>query len=406
MIVAAASTRPWRSLALICTIIGGGCLRPGVDGHPERPGRAPPTNESDFRCARATMGRDSPYRMPLAGPETDPRLAVHLDVLPPEARRTALAAGLEPLLARLLDERASAAGPQPSPQQLSMQDALLARVVAFHAQVSAAAFEAGCTADMIQKVLSERAHHEQSRQVTIAIGSLVAGAVAGVAAGVWGLSDGSSRGPALLSVAGGVASTALGAVALTHEDPPLWFQHARNRLTPVWVGLDPEHHYPSFVFRMLTFASADGGRSPRDELLETWRRRLDDELTDAAERAAAERHLLGEGGVYDDQLLTLRAEMFEGIESAVNGMTRDLELLNRSLVRVLATPQSSGEDLGRGGGRRSGGGGRHARLDLAGLGVGLHAHLRDVEAGDLVRGAHAQAHEALDAEPRQQRRHE
>jgi hypothetical protein len=323
---------------VICALVaGGGCFRPGADAHLQRPHQPTAANESDFHCARATMGRDSPYRMPLAGPETDPRLAAELAVLPAEARRTALAGGLEPLLARLLDERART-GTELSPQASLMQDALLARVVAFHAQVSAAAFEAGCTADMIQKALSERAHHEQSRQVAIAIGSLVAGAVAGVAAGVWGLSDGSSKGPPIMAVAGGVASTALGAAALTHEDPPLGFRHARNRLTPVWLGADPDHLYPSFVFRMLTFPAPAGGRSPRDQLLETWHHKLDEQVSDAAERAEAERLLLGDGGVYDDDLLTLRAEMFEGLESAVNGMTRDLELLNRALVRVLASP--------------------------------------------------------------------
>ncbi len=115
------------------------------------------------------------------------------------------------------------------------------------------------------------------------------------------------------------------------------FRHPRNRLTPVVArGADPDHLYPSFVFRMLTLPAAGGSRSPRDQLLETWNRKLDEELSDAAERAAAERLLLGDGGVYDDDLLTLRAEMFEGLESAVNGMTRDLELLNRALVRVLA----------------------------------------------------------------------
>jgi hypothetical protein len=328
-----------RAFAIVTiTMMSAGCLWPAGDGHLERPGKTPSANEADFHCARATMGRDSPYRMPLAGPETDPRLAGYLTVLPPEARRTALAAGLEPLLARLLDERARVGPQQPSPQELLMQDALLARVVAFHAQVSAAAFEAGCTADMIQKVLSERAHHEQSRQVAIAVGSLVAGAVAGVVAGVWGLSDGSSKGPPITAIAGGVASSALGAVALTHEDPPLWFQHPRNRLTPLWLGGDPEHLYPSFVFRMLTFAGAGGARSPRDQLIEIWRHKIEDEVSEAPERSSAERLLQGEGGVYDDELLTLRAEMFEGLESAVNGMTRDLELLNRSLVRVLEQP--------------------------------------------------------------------
>jgi len=188
--------RSSRLLAVICTLVGGGGLRPGIDGHVEHLGHTS-ANETDFNCARATMGKDSPYRMPLAEAETDPQRAARLTVLPPEAR---------------------------------------------------------------------------------------------------------------------------------------------NRLTPVWLGADPDHLYPSFVFRMLTFPAAAGGRSPRDQLLETWRRKLDEQSSDAADRSAAERLLLGQGGVYDDDLLTLRADMFEGLESAVNGMTRDLELLDRSLVRVLGSP--------------------------------------------------------------------
>jgi hypothetical protein len=320
--------------------MGGGCLRPDGGFHLERPQQPPTANESDFHCARATMGRDSPYRMPLAGPETDPRLAAELAVLPGEARRTALAGGLEPLLARLLDERARS-GAELTPQALLMEDALLARVVAFHAQVSAAAFEAGCTADMIQKLLAERAHHEQSRQVTIAVGSLVAGAIAGVAAGVWGLTDQESRGPPILAIAGGVASTALGAAALTHQDPAVEFEHPRNRLAPLWLGDDPQHLYPSFVFRMMTLPPSPGARTPRDELIAVWQQHLDDAARDG-DRAGIQRTLLGDGGVYDEQLLTLRAEMFESLESAVHGVARDLELLNRSVVRALTEAPVAG----------------------------------------------------------------
>ena len=316
---------------------GGGCSAARTEGRADAQARAPSfLRETDFHCSRAAMDRDSPYRMPLAGPEPDPALAAYLAVIPAEARRAALAAGLEPMLARLLREKATS-GPEASARLLALQDELILRLVAFHAQLAAAAFEAGCTADMIQKVLAERSHREQSRQVSIAVASLVAGAVAGVAAGVWALADPDAREPAVLAVAGGVASTGLGAGALLHEDRPALFEHSRNRLTPVWRGADPDHLYPSFVFRMLTLPPVTGGRTPRDQLLAAWQQQLSDALPGTAAGAAAQ-VLLGEGGTYDDQLFTLRAEMFESLESAVQGMARDLELLNRSLVRVLTAP--------------------------------------------------------------------
>ena len=75
---------------VICALVAGGvCFRPGAEAILQRPHLPTAAYESVFHCARATMGRDSPYRMPLAGPETDPRLAAELAVLPAEARRNA-----------------------------------------------------------------------------------------------------------------------------------------------------------------------------------------------------------------------------------------------------------------------------------------------------------------------------
>lgn len=291
------------------------------------------------------MDQHSPYRMPLPGAETDPALASYLDALPYQARRAALAAGLEPLLARLLAARARDLG-QPSAEDRSMSLALelevTLRLVAFNAQLSAAAFEAGCTADMIQKVLPEFTHKEQSRQLAITLGSLVIGAVASIAGGIWSLEDSGSRGPAVVGIAGGTATTVLGLAALTHGERVIRFAHARNRLTPLVRGSDPDHLYPSFVFRMLTYPDASDGKSPRDELLAAWQLRLDDAIPPAQQASARER-LLGDGGTYDEALLTVRADMFEGLESKIRGLARDLELLNRTLVRSLTntTPAPS-----------------------------------------------------------------
>jgi hypothetical protein len=83
---------------LAWTLVGqGACAtETSMMAHGESEPGAKPIDEGDFHCARAIMGGSSPYRMPLAGPERDPALTVYLDPLPYDARRAALAAGLEP----------------------------------------------------------------------------------------------------------------------------------------------------------------------------------------------------------------------------------------------------------------------------------------------------------------------
>jgi hypothetical protein len=121
-------------------------------------------------------------------------------------------------------------------------------------------------------------------------------------------------------------------MALTHEQHPIRFVHLPNRLTPIEQGTDPDHLYPTFVFRMLTFPGPPEGQSPRDVLLASWQRELDEALP-PSEGAAASALLRGSGGRYDETLLSLRARRFENLELSVQGIARDLELLDRSLVR-------------------------------------------------------------------------
>src|SRR5262249_44436123 len=149
--------------------------------------------------------------------------------IPDRARRAAWAAGLEPLLARILRERATAPDAA-SPALIQMQAELTLRLLAFQSQLSAAAFEAGYTADAIQSRLGQFGHDEQSHQISYAIASLIVGAVAGTAAGVWDVADDGTKGPAVVGISGGAAATVLSALAFAHEEHRVIFQHPRNRL--------------------------------------------------------------------------------------------------------------------------------------------------------------------------------
>jgi len=300
--------------------------------------RLPELNEVDFRCAREPMRGDSPYRMPLAREETDPELAAQLAVLPPRARRAALAAGLEPLLSRILFERNS--GGEPSFALIEREHELELRLNALSAQVLAVEFEARCTSDMIERTAVGLGQREQSRQLTIAAVSLVVVAALGTAAGAWALLDDHSHGPIVLGIVGSGAATGLGAMALTHETHPVRFVHTPNRLTPLERGRDPDHLYPTFVFRMLTFPDPLGAPSPRDVLLDGWQQELDGTLP-PREAAAGSALLRGDGGKYDETLLALRARRYQQLELSVQGIARDLELLHRSLVRLFTMPGSA-----------------------------------------------------------------
>lgn len=297
-----------------------------------------PLDELDFRCAREPMRGDSPYRMPLARQETDPVLAAQLDVFPPRARRAVLAAGLEPLLSRILQERA--ASTVPSFELIEREHELELRLNALTAQVSAVEFEARCTSDMLQRIAEGLGQREQSRQLAIAATSLVAVAALGTAAGVWALLDDNSHGPIVVGIVGSGAATALGIMALTRDQPPIRFVHQPNRLTPIEQGTDPDHLYPTFVFRMLTFPEPYQPQSPRDVLLASWQRELEQTLS-ASETASASVLLRGRGGWYDETLLGLRARRFQQLELSVQGIARDLELLDRSLVRLFTMPGSA-----------------------------------------------------------------
>ncbi|HYQ04493.1 MAG TPA: hypothetical protein VER96_37730 [Polyangiaceae bacterium] len=302
------------------------------------PSVVPPVDEFGFRCAREPMPANSPYRMPLAREELDPTLAAHLAVLPPRARRTALAAGLEPLLARILQARSTSTEPQL--ELIEREHELELRLNALSAQVSAVEFEARCTSEMLGKVQANFLEREQARQVKLATLSLMVGAALATAAGVWALADDDSHAPVILGIAGGGIAAGLGGFALVHEAHPIRVVHQPNRLTPIERGVDPEHLYPTFVFRMLTFPQPSQAQSPRDELIASWKRELEEALPRSETVEAAEL-LNGPGGKYEDIRLALRARRFQDLELAVLSIARDLELLDRSLVRIFTMPGSA-----------------------------------------------------------------
>lgn len=300
-------------------------------------GTKPPANPADEHdpwegrgreCVRAFLGKDRPSAEPSARPIDEASLAV----VPAEARRTAQAAGIEPLIAAALTQ---AKGAEPTLQLLTLKQDLGLRLISLETQLAAMIFEAECTGELIEAMTFELDQQKQSRGIVLAVASLVVGASLATAAGVWDLTGTESKGPAILGLSGGVGGAALGAAAFVPRASSLRYGHKRNLLVPILRNQDSEQLYPAFVFRLLTLPARGERPSPRDQLLTAWKS-LIEESVPAEQRAQASALLYGEGGVYSQELLALRERMYDALETQLNALARDLELLDRFLVRELA----------------------------------------------------------------------
>jgi hypothetical protein len=305
-------------------------LMVGCAARPPRPAAVDPWLGRGRECVRPFVGRDSPYsELPeSAGEQT--RLAQ----VPAEAARTMRAAGLSALVARALE--GAAGGGKMTVERLALRQDLGMRLISLETQLSAVIFEAECTGELIEAMQLELEDRADLHELRLAVASLVVGAAAATAAGLWDLVGTESSGPAVLGLSGGVGSAVLGLAAFVKRSEHMHYAHDHNLLLPVTRGTDDSEMFPRFVFQLLLLPGSDG-RSPRDRLLRRWRE-LIEEVVPAAERGAAERLLYGAGGEYDQPLISLRERMYDALESELNAQARDLELLDRFLVRALETP--------------------------------------------------------------------
>lgn len=245
--------------------------------------------------------------------------------LPVELRRVVMAAGLELLIAALV--RGDAADPVATKLQLVL------RLSSLEIEVSSLVFEAQCTGARMDAALRELDRHKTSRDVGLTVASVLVGAVAGTVGGIWELRTDESHGPLTLGIVGGAASATLALSTFAPQYRPVVFLHEHNLLTPILTGEDPFELYPKFVFRMLLMPS-EGGPSIRDEILEDWQHLLDEGLP-SSQRAIGEVVLYGDGGLYDERLLSLREQMFDVLESHINAIARELGLLYRYSARLV-----------------------------------------------------------------------
>jgi len=286
-------------------------------------------------CVRPFVNRATAYS---DGPDAAEADVPALASVPPEAGRTIRAARISRIVARALT--AAQQGENLTVEHLITRQELGMRLISLETQLTAMIFEAECTGELIEAMTFELEDRSDLRDLRLALGSLVVGALSATVAGIWDLVDGDSKGPAVLGLSGGVVSAAVGASAFLKHPQSMQYLHQRNLLAPVVAGVDTDELYPRFVFSLLVLPAPDAAPTPRDRLLARWRA-LIEEVVPRAERKAAEHLLYGGGGVYSQELLALRERMYDALETELNAQARDLELLDRFLVRALERAEPS-----------------------------------------------------------------
>jgi hypothetical protein len=246
--------------------------------------------------------------------------------LPNEIRRVATIAGVLPMLAALHE---------PGNDDLAVRLQLVMRLSALEIQVSSLAYEAQCVGAQIDAMLVELAERQDRYEVAMTVTSISLGALVAAGGGVWDLNVDSDD-PAILIIAGGVASAGLGLAAFIPERRPVVFEHQRNLLAAIASGEDPERVLPPFVFLFATTPD-EQGRTLRDEILADWREVIADNYP-AEQRALVETILYGEGGLYDAKLLDVREQLLDILETHVDGINQELELLYRYSARLVEVP--------------------------------------------------------------------
>lgn len=326
-------------VALFLCSACGATLTAGVPSTPPSSALAIRESASD-RCIHGTPGANSPFREPLPGPVTDPELLRHLERFDARVRRTAVAAGLEPLLARTMLERDTVTDPHDH-DLLALRQELAQRIGSLETQLTAMEFECDCVRGLLTSTLSDYEEGETDRQLAYTIASLVVGTVTSIVAASWDLANSGADepfgedAPLYISIGGAAVTTALGVAVLIRQRRPVVYTHEHNILGPIVAGEDPDFLYPTFLFRLLTLPPVGGGPTPRDELVAAWTERLDDAVA-ADERATVESILYGDGGVYDPNLLALHQDLLQSLGAALDSLARDIDLLARASAMALA----------------------------------------------------------------------
>ena len=313
----------WKALGMSCLLLLGSCNTAPRSLNPKDV-----PDESECAPLTPVVAPKGYAVLPEAALAADSLLARTFSA---DALRTANVCGLVPQLRAMLATESGTLARVVARQRVSsrLTDAAL--------EISSTAGELDCEEERADQIADFLLDEAGSRVKNLTILAILLGALGTVATGLMSLFDVRKTIYRPVGIAIGLLGAALGYSSLrTSAAADIPYSHRRNALGDVWRGPTASTVFPAAVWNFLSRPGIRGaGRPPlRQRLLNRWLTAGELGAKDADEKQQLEDLLFGEGGTYKADVLRIRANLFDQLESTVNLMKSDVQQLAREVAEV------------------------------------------------------------------------
>lgn len=291
-------------------------------------GGTAPVIPSECECAPAVPSREvgDVAAVPDGELERDAELN---GLLSPQALRTADACGLVPLLRRYVREGDAS-------RRAEVRGRVHERLALVSLEIASTAAELDCEEERADQIADYLLGVARALKTNLTLWSILIGAVGTVVTNVLALRGAGPKVYRNFGILFGLAVAAVGFVALRSDRAVVRFAHGRNALAELAHRPARREVLPAAVWNYLTWPDGRCGerRSLRDGLLERWERSGGLGAKSEDERRRLMALLFGRGGAYRAGELSIRATLFDQLESYVNLMKHDVLQLSRELAAL------------------------------------------------------------------------
>ena len=230
-------------------------------------------------------------------------------------------------VAHLESERASGAAIERARRQLTT------RLQLATLEVSSIVAEIECEVQRADEVQDRLRQAETTRTTTQTILGIIFGGLANILSGGIGMATQAGDAANIASVTGGALEVLFGTSA-NFTKVRQEFSHPHNHLEALWDERKNDEYFTSGIWRFLTEPDIRDleGHSLRDVLIKSWSE--EGRLGEPGSRREKDRKalLFGQGGLYDSEDLHVREAMLHQLESSIQLMHQDLEMLLREVL--------------------------------------------------------------------------
>jgi hypothetical protein len=199
-------------------------------------------------------------------------------------------------------------------------------------EVTSVSSEINCEEERIYQVANYLRGKENDKTSRLTIASIVVGGVGAIMAVAL---VGQGKAPELVGLGTGITEASLGLLMLFNEKE-IEFYHERNHLREIWEAPTASQIFPAPIWYYLNYVSdkPDAEPAKRVQILDNWENLAFFDEVKEKQQAEMKAMFFGEGGRYNSDELTDRANMYEQLNAEINLMLQDLKNLSFEIERI------------------------------------------------------------------------